>query len=84
MRTYSLSLLVTVLGVNYYNLCNWPVILSSAGLHSDVSDFTILSGIDVGDSTNIPVSTNRIRSLDYYKVVYLHVLFFCVPFLSWN
>ena len=84
MRTCSSSLLVTIHGVSNYNLCNWPVILSSAGLHSDVSHFTILSGKDVDDSTSVPVSTNCTRSLDYYKVVYLHISFFCIPFLSWN
>ena len=75
MRTCSSSLLLNVRGVNYYNPFDRPVILSNAGLHSDVSDFTIFSGIDVDDSTNVPVSTNCIRSLDYYKVIYLHVSF---------
>ena len=75
MRTCSSSLLLKVGGVNYYNPFDWPVILSNAGLHPDVSDFTILSGIDVDDSTNVQVSTNCIRSLDYNKVIYLHVSF---------
>ena len=75
MRTCSSSLLLNVRGVNYYNPFDKPVILSNAGLHSDVSDFTILFGIDVDDLTNVPVSTNWIRSLDYYKVIYLHISF---------
>ena len=87
MRTCSSSLLLKVGGVNYYSPFDWPVILSTAGLHPDVSDFTILSGIDVDDSTNAMFQFPRIAfgvwtltksstCTFLFKVIYLLYFYF--------
>ena len=75
MRTFFSSLFVTLHWVKHHNLCNRTGIHSNIGLHSDVSNLTILSCVNIDDLTDFPVSTGCIQILDYHKVVYLNILF---------
>ena len=76
------SVLLSFCWVNDHNLCDRPFILRGWCLDFYISNSAIHSWVDIDDSSDGPVSTNRVGIFHDNFVIHSHSALFSIPHLS--